>query len=663
MFKKIIVLIYFLSIGLVYLHNLTRDIYSGDVGDLVTAAVLHGVPHPTGYPLFTLLGFILSKIPLSIPPVTKVGLISVFASLAGLIFLYKFSFKVTESVFLSLLTVSILAFSYLFWLHSELPEVFALNNFFVIIILYFAIRFHENGKLKDLYTLTFLIFLSLTHHHTILLLFPSVAFIVLKRFPLITNNKTTIFKLLMCGIAGIAVYIYVPLAAFTNPAVNWDNVVNLNNFIRLILRQDYGGFAPSVINGVPFIVKSIVARNFLKTLVSLYSYQIIVVAFLGAFALYKKDKFLLFTLLFSFVFAGPFFIFYGANVITTTAAWGVNERFYLLASEVFIFFVPYGFKLLKDFIDKRVSNKLLTFVLLAYFLIVPFFLLKYNYPRTDLSKTQIGNNLALDILSFLPKNSVLFVSGDTTSFNLWYVRYALGIRPDVEIVNPGGVGGNIYLDQEINNYYQKYPKTKLTEVIHKTIEKLREKKEIYATYDLKIKIKDSTFVPKGLVYKLTSNNEIQTKEEYLYEVKSQWKKLHLARRETLKLSEQNLVTPEIPLIYSNGLIRVGDYLISKFNDPAESEHYYRRAQWIDPDNPGASAGLGLSLFKAYNDCRESVRQMKQAISIYKIWKLYYLQLYILYDRCGYADQTKNELADLYQNTFNENLLEIVKESK
>ena len=294
MFKKVIVFIFFLTIGLVYLHNLTRDIYSGDVGDLVTAAVVHGVPHPTGYPLFTLLGFILSKIPLLIPPVTKVGLISVFASLVGLFILYKYSFKITKSIFLSLLTVSILAFSYLFWLHSELPEVFALNNFFVILILYFAIRFHENGKLKDLYILTFLVFLSLTHHHTILLLFPSVGFIVLTKLPLLFKNKTTIPKLLIITIVGLLPYIYVPIAAFTNPVINWDNVVNLNNFISLILRQDYGGFAPSVMNGVPFIVKSIVARDFLKTIVSLYSYQIVFVAVLGALSLFKKDKFLLF---------------------------------------------------------------------------------------------------------------------------------------------------------------------------------------------------------------------------------------------------------------------------------------------------------------------------------------------------------------------------------
>src|SRR4030066_1838983 len=114
--KKIIIFFFFTFIGIVYLHNLTRDIYSGDIGDLVTAAYVFGVAHPPGYPLFSFLGFIISHLPIPLPVVSKVGLISVFSSLTGLIIYYKFCQKVKESVFISLLSTSILAFSYFYWL-------------------------------------------------------------------------------------------------------------------------------------------------------------------------------------------------------------------------------------------------------------------------------------------------------------------------------------------------------------------------------------------------------------------------------------------------------------------------------------------------------------------------------------------------------------------
>src|SRR3989344_9533560 len=113
MLKRIVVLIFFTLVRVIYLHNLTRDVYSGDIGDLVTAAYVGGIAHPPGYPLFTLLGFIFSRLPISFEVVTKVAFISAIASVFGLIFFYKLYFQITKSIFISILSTSILAFSYL----------------------------------------------------------------------------------------------------------------------------------------------------------------------------------------------------------------------------------------------------------------------------------------------------------------------------------------------------------------------------------------------------------------------------------------------------------------------------------------------------------------------------------------------------------------------
>ena len=44
------------AIFAVYALGACRSIYVGDSGELVTAAHVLGVPHPTGYPLYVLLG-------------------------------------------------------------------------------------------------------------------------------------------------------------------------------------------------------------------------------------------------------------------------------------------------------------------------------------------------------------------------------------------------------------------------------------------------------------------------------------------------------------------------------------------------------------------------------------------------------------------------------
>ncbi|MBI2034467.1 MAG: DUF2723 domain-containing protein, partial [Candidatus Levybacteria bacterium] len=80
----------------IYLHNLSLSIYGGDVGDLVTAAIVGGVAHPPGYPLFTLLGFILTRLNI-FTPAFMVGLISVFSSSVSVLVYYFFSLKLTNS--------------------------------------------------------------------------------------------------------------------------------------------------------------------------------------------------------------------------------------------------------------------------------------------------------------------------------------------------------------------------------------------------------------------------------------------------------------------------------------------------------------------------------------------------------------------------------------
>src|SRR3990167_2966453 len=110
----------FLLIFLIYIHNLTRDIYGGGGGDLVTAAYSFGVAHPPGYPLFTILGYLFTKLPISFPIVTKIALVSLFSSMGSIFIYFKFTQRIAKNSMFSLLGMFTLAFSYLFWLYSEM---------------------------------------------------------------------------------------------------------------------------------------------------------------------------------------------------------------------------------------------------------------------------------------------------------------------------------------------------------------------------------------------------------------------------------------------------------------------------------------------------------------------------------------------------------------
>lgn len=623
MLRKLIVIVFFLSIALLYFHNLTRDIYSGDIGDLVTAAYVGGVAHPPGYPLFSFVGFILSHLPIPLPVVSRVGLISVFSSLAGLIIYFNFTLKVTKSIFLSLLSTSILAFSYLFWLTAEIPEGLGLNNLFAIVILYLTVEFYKKKKAKYLFLVALFIGLSLTNQLQIIMLFPPLLIIALKHWRFIFRKKT-IFKVLLFFLLGLSVYVYIPIAASRNPPINWDNAANLRNFLHLVFRKDYGGIIKSSPN-IPIQIKLINIMHYLRTFVSVFSYQILFVSFLGIIKLFIIDKRLSVTYILTFLFTGILTVFYMGSPVSSPTSWGVLERYYVLSTVIFMFFVPYGFVLIKDFLKAKFSKPIYSYLLLSYFLIIPILMLKYNFPRTDLSKTDIGNSLARNILISLPKESVFFVTGDNTTFNLWYVYYVLKERQDVDIINPPGVGNNLYLDKEINEFFKKNPKTSRKDIVVKTFAELSKKRRIFSNYELNPLPKDSVLIPKGLVFEIISSQNIPRKEQYLGEIEDVLRHLKIKRRETLSLAEQNFIAPEIPFIYANGLVRIGDFLVDRYDDPKTAENYYRRALWIDDSNSQAYSGLAISLYKGYKDCPGALENIRRAISIYPIWERYRVQ--------------------------------------
>ena len=154
---------------LFYVCFQTQTIFGGDAGDLVTASYVRGIPHPPGYPLYTFMGWWLTKIPVS-TVAWRVSLLSSvpMAMVWGIFFLILRKLKI--EVWSCLITTFALGFSYLFWLYALVPEVFALHLFFSSVIFYLLLNYYQTGRLKFLYWSMFFFGLSLTHHHTILFL-------------------------------------------------------------------------------------------------------------------------------------------------------------------------------------------------------------------------------------------------------------------------------------------------------------------------------------------------------------------------------------------------------------------------------------------------------------------------------------------------------------
>ncbi|MBI3385736.1 DUF2723 domain-containing protein, partial [Candidatus Gottesmanbacteria bacterium] len=168
-------LVWGLFLWLLVLPFQAVGIWGGDSGDLVTAAWLGGVPHPPGYPLYTLAGLLVSHLPV-FSPAWRMALLSSIPHAAAatvvMLLVWQMSGMVVAGMFASLVLVG----NYLFFLYSVTPEVFALLDFFVVMLVYLCYRWTVTKRLQYLYLLGFMAGLSLTHHQLVLFVFPAIGY-------------------------------------------------------------------------------------------------------------------------------------------------------------------------------------------------------------------------------------------------------------------------------------------------------------------------------------------------------------------------------------------------------------------------------------------------------------------------------------------------------
>ena len=139
----------------VYLLTLAPGLTFIDSGELATDAQTLGIAHPTGYPLFTLLGWLFAHLPIGGRVIWKLNLMSAVLCAAAVFSFYRlFLFllveqsakgKVAEQSFLlnrlaAATAALVLAFSETYWTQSTAIEVYPLHLLFLALVLWLFLR-------------------------------------------------------------------------------------------------------------------------------------------------------------------------------------------------------------------------------------------------------------------------------------------------------------------------------------------------------------------------------------------------------------------------------------------------------------------------------------------------------------------------------------------
>jgi tetratricopeptide (TPR) repeat protein len=218
---------------IIYLSTICPTVYLGDSGELTVAAYSLGIPHPSGYPLYALIGKLFCLVPIGNIGF-RMNLMSVFFSLATVWIVYSIIYKITSSIASSVLGAFTLAFTPLFWLQTVSAEVYPLHTFFVALLIMILIYWYEKRDSCYLALFAFIAGLSFLNHLQTLMLAPSVLFLLIASDRNGFLNLKTFTFLSILFLFALTVYVYLPIRTNAGAAIHWGDPDNLKNFIDVV---------------------------------------------------------------------------------------------------------------------------------------------------------------------------------------------------------------------------------------------------------------------------------------------------------------------------------------------------------------------------------------------------------------------------------------------
>jgi len=429
-----------LAAFVLYAAGASQTIYVGDSGELVTAAATLGIPHPSGYPLYVLLGWLWIHLAAVGSAAFRMSLFSAACAAGAVAGMHLLVRRSTGSRVAGLFAAGLLAVGPSFWSQANVQRVYALGILLLVAVLALVNQWLETRDIRWLAAAALVTGLGASNHTVMGVIGIAIGVAVLFDEPALLRRPRAIAACVGSAIVGLLPYLYLPLRSRQNPLLDWGNPETLDAFFAVVSRRDFwnrrylesaadlvpilGDWLASVgiellgIGAILAIVGVRVARRFgwpASLPLAVVVANVVAVALHGS----RSDLF-------------------------------VWHRYYLPSYTALVLLAGLGLATLLPRLG-RWAPAVLAVPLLAAIV---------AYPRWDRSGYRIADDFARTLLSTLPPGAHLAASDDNVLFVLIYLKKVEGLRPDVDLVLQG-VGGELpplHFDPDVDPlYFTHYP--------------------------------------------------------------------------------------------------------------------------------------------------------------------------------------------------------------
>ncbi|MEW6509969.1 MAG: DUF2723 domain-containing protein [Bacteroidota bacterium] len=419
----------------VYLLTLAPGVGFIDSGELAAVTATLGIAHPTGYPLFTLLGWLVAHVPLPAAVIVRLNAMAAAFTAAGaatftLVFrrvlLLSASRKRDDREIMIAAGggALLLAFSETFWSQAVAVEVYSLHILLVSLVLLAFLRANvplagETARESHWYMFAFLAGLSFTNHMTTVMLALGliVHYFMQQRSTAAAWNR--IVRMSIPFLAGLSLYLYLPIRAAQHPLLSWGDPDTLERFLRHVTGRQYSIWLFSSAGAAERQL-----GYFLRSLPAEFAYAGLVAAAAGFVLLWKSNRPLA---------LGTAFLWGGC------VAYAVNynihdiDSYFLLAYIVTGMWAALGLAALCRIIAARGKRIVVAAAVVLAVVIAP---LALHYREVDRSNDHLVDDYTANMFASLDSNAVVFsYQWDYWVSASYYYQLVEHVRTDVAVID------------------------------------------------------------------------------------------------------------------------------------------------------------------------------------------------------------------------------------
>ena len=426
------IIVFSITLG-VYVLTLSPTIALSDSGELATVCKTLGIAHPTGYPLYTLLGHIFAKF--INPPVIATNLMSALFGAIATMFLFSILRQLKFSKIVSAISALLLPFGKIMWDISVITEVYSLSAAITLCAIYFLVLWRNENEPKYFVLFAFFYGLAFTNHMSAVLFAPAILWII------ILNLRKLSMKTILISIAAFAgallLYLYIPIRSAQNPIMNWGSPHTFARFFRHLTGWQYRVWMFS--RPISEIQKS------LEKMLDIIWSNIEVAAILSiagffGFFIRENDK----SQRKIERFEIPIFLFL---IFAFDAIYAMNY----IIPDIAPYYIPAASVVAISSAGISRFFKRIEWLAPAILLIALGFVLVKNYPECDRHNDWSAREYAENVLTFPKPNSLLILGSWDMYSPSKYLQMCENVRPDLKFLDFALLRRSWYVEQLLSD--------------------------------------------------------------------------------------------------------------------------------------------------------------------------------------------------------------------